>query len=429
MIDELSLILLIENELTRGHSVQTVEEAMALWKNVYSRSNSLLKAWFERDDDASGMTTTISRQMLTLAVRYEVMLGKMLRQIPQVEQKLRLVSERDKFGMTLLHRAAESGNVESIKVILALDPNPEYWFRSIVHVKDTLGGNALHCAAQSGNARAMDLILALYPSPEQRLHAVSTMNVMGETVLCRAARSGNIECVDTVLALYPESERLQALRLQETGRATVLHHVAGSSNAACVQAIIDRYPESERYQAVSTPTKLGWTPLHFAARSGHLACVETLLSHYPESQRLQAMCQPDRDGRTPLHLAASSRLDNPEVINAILGPCMKAERSVILKMRDNKGNTLQQWAARSSNTKTVKAILDLYSASAESQCSQALSIAQDRIDSTIKSPPKSEGSGRKRTTHDDSSLLQAEQVDRDLQPEAKRQRSEDSGSR
>ncbi len=362
---------------------------------------------FERDDDASGMTTTVSRQMLTLAVHYEVMLGKMLRRIPQVEQKLRLVSERDKFGMTLLHHAAESGNVESIKVILALDPNPEYWLRSIVHVKDTLGGNALHCAAQSGNARAMDLILALYPSPEQRLQAVSTMNVMGETVLCRAARSGNIECVDTVLALYPESERLQALRLQETDRATVLHHVAGAGNAACVQAIIDRYPESERYQAVSTPTKLG---LHFAARSGHLSCVETLLSHYPESQRLQAMCQPDRDGRTPLHLAASSRLDNPEVINAILGPCMKAERSAILKMRDNKGNTIQQWAARSSNTKTVKAILDLYSASA------------------AELPPKSESSGRKRTTHDDRSLLQAEQVHRDLQPEAKRQRSEHSGS-
>ncbi len=269
MIDELSIILLIENELTRSYNVQTLEE-VAFWKNVYTCSNSLLKAWFERDDDASGMTTTISRQMLTLAVRYEVMLGKMLRQIPQVEQKLRLVSERDKFGMTLLHRAAESGNVESIKVILALDPNPEYWLRSIVHVKDTLGGNALHCVAQSGNARAIDLILALYPSPEQRLQAVSTMNVMGETVLCRAARSGNIECVDTVLALYPESERLQALCLQEMGRATVLHHVAGAGNAACVRAILDRYPESGRYQAVSTPTKLGWTPLHFAARSGSI---------------------------------------------------------------------------------------------------------------------------------------------------------------
>ncbi len=44
MIDELSIILLIENELTRSHNVQTVEEAMALWKNVYSCSNSLLKA-------------------------------------------------------------------------------------------------------------------------------------------------------------------------------------------------------------------------------------------------------------------------------------------------------------------------------------------------------------------------------------------------
>ncbi len=42
MIDELSLILLIENEITRNHGVETMEEAIEFWQEVCSE-NPLLK--------------------------------------------------------------------------------------------------------------------------------------------------------------------------------------------------------------------------------------------------------------------------------------------------------------------------------------------------------------------------------------------------
>ena len=37
-LDELSLIMFIENELTRNHRVQTMEEAIALLRKAYDRS-------------------------------------------------------------------------------------------------------------------------------------------------------------------------------------------------------------------------------------------------------------------------------------------------------------------------------------------------------------------------------------------------------
>ena len=36
-LDELSLIIFIENEMTRNHGVQTMEEAIAFWRKVRQR--------------------------------------------------------------------------------------------------------------------------------------------------------------------------------------------------------------------------------------------------------------------------------------------------------------------------------------------------------------------------------------------------------
>mgnify|MGYP001034896271 CR=1 FL=1 len=54
MIDELSLILLIENEMTRNHGQSTMKGAIDFWREVSSGSNSILKPWLERDG-----TTTV----------------------------------------------------------------------------------------------------------------------------------------------------------------------------------------------------------------------------------------------------------------------------------------------------------------------------------------------------------------------------------
>ena len=86
MIDEQSLILLIENEITRDHGVETMEEAIDFWRQL-CQENPLLKQWLERDCSSSSsndaeQSIQVTHDMLADATLYKVMFAKMLRTIP-----------------------------------------------------------------------------------------------------------------------------------------------------------------------------------------------------------------------------------------------------------------------------------------------------------------------------------------------------------
>ncbi len=55
---------------------------------------------------------------------FAVMCVKMLHSVPESD-RLRFVSEQDWLGMTLLHRVASSGNIETIKAILDVYPESD----------------------------------------------------------------------------------------------------------------------------------------------------------------------------------------------------------------------------------------------------------------------------------------------------------------
>ncbi len=242
--DELSLILLVEHEITQNHRVHTIEEAIALWRKMYR--NSVLKRWLERDSPRKLITVT--RNMLSEAVtmRYEVMLLKMLRKVPQSE-RLSMAQRRDPNQMTLLHSAAESGNLESIKIILDLYPELERL--QAVKRKDMERKTVLHHAAYARNTLAIKLILPLYPESE-RLEAVHTEDRDGWAVLHCAGGSGNLEAIRLILSLLPESHRLQAICSQDSKGRTVLHCLAESGNGESIKHILTLFPESQRSQAV-----------------------------------------------------------------------------------------------------------------------------------------------------------------------------------
>ncbi len=224
MIDEQSLILLIENEITRSRGVDTKEEAIVFLRNIYRWP--LLKLWLERDYGCTNGTTTtteikVTRHMLTHAVPYEVMLSKMLRAVPTQLERLELVKNEwrgvtvlphlravwDQRKQTILHRAASSGNHESLKTVLALFPESERL--QVVSMQDSKGRTVLHFAAESGNSDSIKTLLSLHPESE-RLKVVNSGHREEHTVLHAAARSGSFEAIETILSLYPESER-QAL--------------------------------------------------------------------------------------------------------------------------------------------------------------------------------------------------------------------------
>ncbi len=180
-LDELSLIVLIENEITRSHGVQTMEEAIEYWRNV-CRSKSLLKQWLERDRSCSSTVVSIkvTHHMLSCALPYEVMFSKMIRIVPTQSERLRLISEKDVLGRTLLHDVAESGNYESLKTALTLYPESERL--PALGVTTRHGSNVLHCVADSNNIECIKAVLSLYPE-SQHLEAANMQNTNGETML------------------------------------------------------------------------------------------------------------------------------------------------------------------------------------------------------------------------------------------------------
>ena len=295
--DELSLIQLIEHEITRHHGVKTVGDAIHFWRRVY-RFDPLLKQWRERAEPSAAAIVT--RQMLADAVPYEVMLAKMLRTVPTQSERFQLVKgQYDTTGRLVrssLHDAAKSGNHESLKIILSLYPNESKRLLA-VRKKDRRGNTVLHYAATSKEIDCFKTILFLYPESE-RLHAVNIKDSYETTVYC-AARSGNSESIKLILSLYPETENLRVAK-ENSYFGTALHYAALSGNFESIEAILALYPESERLQALSATVRLGETVLDRVAASNDIECIKAVLSLYPESQRLWIMNEPNRKRRTML---------------------------------------------------------------------------------------------------------------------------------
>ena len=214
MYDELSLIVLIENEITRDHGASTMEEAIAFWRTV--SSNPWLRQWFNRDwTVAASESIAVTPRMLSEATCYDVMMAKMLR-------------------TDALHRAAFFGNIESIRDILSFYPEPQQ--AQAVMMRDRSGGNVLHYAARAYSLQTnIHYFLDLLSESHQCLQALNMTDRSGRIVLHYAAQSGNAESVKTILALYPESHHSQILAMQDIYGGSIMHHAAESGNSEIVR--------------------------------------------------------------------------------------------------------------------------------------------------------------------------------------------------
>lgn len=369
--DELSLIQLIENELTLFHKVSTIEEAVAFWRRLY-RNRPLLRPWIEHGDNRRSSssinsssssvhddTTMIAtRDMISEAACYEVMLARMLRTIPE-EQRISVVSMLDRGERTVLHHVVYSGNLACIKLIIdlyrsaadtttvgtsigdAADCNDEQ-LQQVVNRKDRQNGiTVLHYAASSSNPDSIRFILNLLPE-RMRLHAVGRRGRDRMTVLHYAASSGNHESVKAILTLLPEAQRLETLCAQDRSGMTVLHYVARAGHYDSVTSILHLLPEGQRLQAVSMEDGNGDTLLHCAARSTGNS-VPDILRLLPEPQHTQAVSTRDRTGSTVLHDA--TRSGNIDTVRFILALYPESQRLRAVNMKDGNGRTLLQIAS------------------------------------------------------------------------------------
>ncbi len=296
-LDELSLLLLIEHEICTQHSsqgVRTMEEAICFLREVYQ--DPQLKPWLERDQGSTESIVVARDMLLEAAMRFDVMLLKMLRSFPESE-RLQTICKQDPFGNIVLHYVASSKLMKCTKDVLALCPESEW--KQAVMTCDNFGKTVLHCAARSGNFDSLETMLALFPESE-RLDLVRMSDQYGGTMLHYAARSGSIECIQAILSLYPESERLLAVNVQTNLGSTVLHCAAGLGHLESFELILSLYPESERLRALNMTNRYGETVLHCATDSNDIEYFKAILSLYPKSQRRRAVNRPDGEGNTVL---------------------------------------------------------------------------------------------------------------------------------
>ena len=229
-------------------------------------------------------------------------------------------------GWTLLHHAAENGNLECVNLLL------EAGAKSDEMPED--GGTPLHLAAWGGyveivdkllDARAdKDKIAGIEGEPTPILLAAEAGHVdivslllqvgvdkdaatkdSGQTSLHFAASQGNLQLTQLLLEFGVDTKKITNGSSQNTG-ATALHAAAWNGHLEIVSLLLDHGAEKD------APTSdNGETPLHYAARRGHVEIAKVLLEAGADKDRVTT-----DNCATPLHAAACNR--RPAVVELLL---------------------------------------------------------------------------------------------------------------
>lgn len=360
-IDESSVILLIENELSRNHGATTFHEAM----NYYWRAHAWhrMKNWLERE--SSSMVP--DADTLVRAGHFEVALAKMLRAFPK-SQHLKALHMVNEYGYTVLHTAARASNCDSIKLIMALytdsahrqalhalsdvqhtvsyDKDPGFQRSELLDLRDYGGYAVLHYAHQSWNLDTIRYILELH-TESQLLNVLAMQDRKQKTILHYAAYAYCHQAVELFLLLLhscPTSQYAQLLSMRDNDGNTVLHCAIPWNSFETIRHMIELSPESQRLTIVEMTGASGDTVLHCTALWGHYEATKYIFELYPESQRLNVARMVNDNGESVFHRAACS--NNPRIIDYLLGLCTESQqRSEILHTADNRGRTVLYCAA------------------------------------------------------------------------------------
>ncbi len=267
-----------------------------------------------------------------------------------------------RIGRIVLCAAADLNIPGLTTFIIALLPGPLIF--QIVGEQDEDGGTVFHRAARSGNTETIKAVLDLYPE-SQHFQVLSLRDRQMRTILHEAMVDINQEFFDTVLSFHPESERVRALCLQDQIGKTALHYAIRSVDP---RRILRALPKSQRLQAVCMQDGKGWTVLHYPVISINLVSqltafpeversqatnIRRILRALPKSQRLQAVCMQDERGWTVLHYAVISI----NLVLQILTALPESERSQAMNIRDTMGKTLLDYVTDDAHSKSIMEVL------------------------------------------------------------------------
>ncbi|EHA8586920.1 ankyrin repeat-containing protein [Cocos nucifera] len=236
----------------------------------------------------------------------------------------------------VLYKAATQGDAEKLSDLIEKDPK-------VLNSLTPQGNAALHLAAKQGHKDIAKLILK---SCETHL---TMENAERENPFHIAARVGHVEIVKLLVSyavnLPADLEPNQGpLRMRNKLGNTPLHEAVKHRHSPAAWELLDGDP------AVGHLTNLNKeTPLHIAAREGLASVVREILEHpwVPEEGEMQP---PQSGTGSPLHQAALGGHIN--IMDMLL-----TERSDLIRVVDESGDTALHYAARKDNAKMVEMLL------------------------------------------------------------------------
>jgi serine/threonine-protein phosphatase 6 regulatory ankyrin repeat subunit A len=191
-------------------------------------------------------------------------------------------------GLRPLHLAAMCGEASCVRELLALG--------AAIDTADSGGKTALHRAARSGSVAVLQVLLehasgrdAINAAGGGALGLCAVVDEDGRTALHDAAYNGHIEAAQLLT-----DAGAPLVDVRELDGSTPLLLAAYSGHSGLVTLLIDAGAD------VSAQDVEGRTPLHDACMNNHLGVVRTLLAHGANVLARNSF------GRTPLHDACSS---------------------------------------------------------------------------------------------------------------------------
>lgn len=174
-------------------------------------------------------------------------------------------------GTTALIRAASSGQVDLVKLLISrgADPTKANWY-----------GSALHCAAEAGKCESMRVLIDSGMKIDLR-------DTFGRTPLHCASYQRHTLAIELLLDMGADPNA------RDDEERMLIHDAARVGDERIMRRLL-----GDVRVDMSTTTARGNTVLHNAAKGGHASIVRMLLDAGAEIEAR------DHEGSTPLHLAA-----------------------------------------------------------------------------------------------------------------------------
>lgn len=227
---------------------------------------------------------------------------------------IKVISERDAKGNTLLQRIAMLSDAASEELIKKLlNALPQEKFNEALLLAGNSGLTIMHAVILSGKEE-----LACYLwnklSIEQRTNFRTITTSTGATLLhSLLGVKGISKFLDVYLEGVTSADKLELLKLTDTrGRNTPLHFAMSIDNPDNIRKLLVDLDKKDIYPLLMAANNnkggndTGDTPIHNAARNDNTANISAAFSFIPTDRRMSVMEKRGSFGDLSVHSAASS---------------------------------------------------------------------------------------------------------------------------